>query len=113
MTREQKLELLKHIYTSMGNREIAKLLNMNYALVRYYALKFGLKKNPNVLEDQLSERVEKSIQSRRERDLRENALKEKTLTYWERVNEFKKDQFETHGRFHPFYKLQIKTQANG
>ena len=113
MTHDQKLELLKHLYPTTSNREIAKLLNIHFTTVRYYGEKFGLKKNEELLEEQKKECVKKSLESRRASDLRYKVLAEKTLTYWERVNEFKKDQFETHGRFHPFYKLQFKSQANG
>jgi hypothetical protein len=113
MTQDQKLELLKHLYPTTGNREIARLINMHYTTVRYYGEKFGLKKNEELLAEQKKESLGKSLESRRASDIRHKLLSEKTLTYWERVNEFKKDQFETHGRFHPFYKLQFKSQANG
>jgi hypothetical protein len=113
MTHDQKLELLKHLYPNTGNRDIAKLINMHYTTVRYYGEKFGLKKNEELIVEQIKDSVSKSLEIRRASDLRHKLLAEKSLTYWERVKEFKKDQFETHGRLHPFYKLQFKSQANG
>jgi len=107
MTHDQKLELLKHLYPTTGNREIAKLINMHYTTVRYYGEKFGLKKNEELLAEQKKESLGKSLEVRRASDLRHKLLAEKTLTYWERVKEFKQDQLQTHGRNHPFY-LSIK-----
>jgi hypothetical protein len=113
MTHDQKLELLKHLYPHTSNRDIGNLLNIHFTTVRYYGEKFGLKKNEELLEEQKKKCVRKSLESRRASDLRYKVLSEKTLTYWERVKEFRKQQFETHGRLHPFYKLQFKSQANG
>ena len=103
MTHEQKLELLKHLYPTTGNRDIAKLINMHYTTVRYYGEKFGLKKSEDLLTEQKKESLGKSMESRRASDLRHKLLAEKSLTYWERVNEFKNEQLELHGRKHPFY----------
>lgn len=107
MTHDQKLELLKHLYPFTGNRDIAKLINMHYTTVRYYGEKFGLKKNEELLAEQKKESLGKSLENRRASDLRHKLLAEKTLSYWERVKEFKQEQFELHGRNHPFY-LSIK-----
>jgi hypothetical protein len=113
MTHDQKLELLKHLYPTMGNREIAKLINIHHSTVRYYGQKFGLKKNDEVFEEQKKERCRLSVIARGYTFKREKELAEKQSNYWEKVKEFKQYQLETHGRFHPFWKLQFKSQANG
>jgi transposase len=113
MTHGQKIELIKHLYPTTRTQEIAKLLNMHYSNVRYYGVKFGLKKNDDVIEEQKHDRVKKALEVRGLTFRREKELAEKQNDYWEKVKEFKQYQLETHGRFHPFYKLQFKSQANG
>lgn len=107
MTHDQKLELLKHLYPTTSNREIAKLLNIHNSTIGYYGKKFGLKKNMDVIEEQKKERCRLSIIARGYTSKREKQLAEKQNDYWDKIKEFKQYQIETHGRKHPFY-LSIK-----
>jgi transposase len=113
MTQEDKIKVIIELYSKIKNSDLAKMLGMNSGLIIYYARKFNLKKEGELLQNQMNQSVNKMIEARKLYDLRYNLLREQDMTYWERVKEFRKQQFETHGRFHPFYKLQIKTQANG
>ena len=113
MTREDKIKVIRELYSNIKNCDLAKMLDMTPALILYYARKYNLKKEGDFLEDQMRRSVAKMREVKRLQNEQFNILREKELNYWERVKEFRKQQFETHGRFHPFYKLQIKTQANG
>jgi hypothetical protein len=113
MRHEDKIKVIRELYSKIRNCDLAKMLEMTPALILYYARKYNLKKEGEFLEDQMKRSIAKMREVRRLQNEQFNILREKELTYWERVKEFRKQQFETHGRFHPFYKLQIKTQANG
>ena len=113
MTHEDKIKVIIELYSKIKNVDLASMLEMNPGLISYYARKYNLKKEAEYLEDQKKRSFEKIKEARDYHNERFNILRNKEMPYWERVNEFKKDQFETHGRFHPFYKIQIKTQANG
>jgi hypothetical protein len=113
MTHEDKIKVIIELYSKIKNVDLAKMLGMNSGLIIYYARKYNLKKEGEFLEDQIKRSVSKMREERRLQDIRYNILRDQEMTYWERVKEFRKQQFETHGRFHPFWKMQIKKQANG
>jgi hypothetical protein len=113
MTQEDKIKVIIELYSKIKNSDLAKMLGMNSGLIIYYARKYNLKKEGELLQDQMNQSVSKMVEARKLYDLRYNLLREQELTYWERVNEFRKQQVETHGRFHPFFKMQQKSQANG
>jgi len=113
MTKEDKIKVIRELYSKIKNADLAKMLDMTPALILYYARKYNLKKEGEFLEDQMRRSVAKMREVKRLQNEQFNILRNQDINYWERVKEFRKQQFETHGRFHPFYKLQIKTQANG
>ena len=113
MTREDKIKVIRELYSKIRNYDLAKMLDMTPALILYYARKYNLKKEGEFLEDQMQRSVAKMREVKRLQNEQFNILREKEMPYWERVKEFRKPQYETHGRFHPFYKIQIKSQANG
>jgi hypothetical protein len=113
MTHEDKIKVIRELYSKIRNCDLAKMLEMTPALILYYARKYNLKKEGEFLEDQMKRSVAKMREVKRLQNEQFNILRDQDMNYWERVKEFRKQQFETHGRFHPFWKMQIKTQANG
>lgn len=113
MIKEDKIKVIRELYSKIKNCDLAKMLDMTPALILYYARKYNLKKEGEFLEDQMRRSVAKMREVKRLQNEQFNILRDQDINYWERVKEFRKQQFETHGRFHPFYKLQFKSQANG
>jgi hypothetical protein len=113
MTHEDKIKVIRELYSKIRNCDLAKMLDMTPALILYYARKYNLKKEGDFLEDQMRRSVAKMREAKRLQNEQFNILRDQDMNYWERVKEFRKQQYETHGRYHPFWKMQIKSQANG
>jgi hypothetical protein len=111
MTHEDKIKVIRELYSKIRNCDLAKMLDMTPALILYYARKYNLKKEGEFLEDQMKRSVAKMREVKRLQNEQFNILRDQDMTYWERVKEFRKQQFEIHGRYHPFYNL-IKKQYN-
>jgi hypothetical protein len=111
MTHEDKIKVIRELYSKIRNCDLAKMLDMTPALILYYARKYNLKKEGEFLEDQMKRSVAKMREVKRLQNEQFNILRDQDMTYWERVKEFRKQQYETHGRYHPFFNL-IKKQYN-
>jgi len=88
------LNSVKNLYPHLSNVEIADLVGISSATVVNWARKYGWKKSEKFMETY-------KVGCGRKRKVRENETVH--YDYWSMVKEFKIEQWETHGRKHPFY----------
>ena len=100
------LSTCKNLYPHLSNAEIAGLLGISPVTVTGWARKYGWKKSENFMETY-------KANSGRKRLVREN--ENHSYDYWSFVKEFKEQQWQTHGKDHPFYEpinKKFKPQEN-
>lgn len=100
------LSTCKNLYPHLSNTEIAGLLGISPVTVNGWARKYGWKKSENFMETY-------KANSGRKRIVRIN--ENQFYDYWSYVKEFKEQQWQTHGKNHPFYepiKKIFKTKEN-
>lgn len=102
-----QLRAMEVIYPNISNSDVAEIIGISMGTVCHYARKYKWKKSENFLETY-------KANSGRKRKVRENEFQ--AYNYWGMVQSFKAEQWQTHGREHPFYeatKKIYKTQEHG
>lgn len=100
------LSTCKNLYPHLTNAEIAGLLGISPVTVNGWARKYGWKKSENFMETY-------KANSGRKRQVRENEVN--SYDYWSFVKAFKEEQWQLHGKEHPFYEStqkQFKPKEN-
>lgn len=100
------IKLMELLYPNLSNAEVAEVIGISSASVCSYARKYGWKKSDNFLETYKSS-------TGRKRKVRDNEFQ--SYNYWGMVDSFKEEQWQLHGKEHPFYEStqkQFKPKEN-